>query len=119
MTNDDANKKIFANNLKKYLKETGITASELSRRLDIDRSSVTWWTTGRSTPTIERIQQLATIFNCNVSDLISFTPDFFISGKEKELIIEYRKSDDTTKAMIDRLLKYAVIVDESGNIKKG
>lgn len=109
MTFDDTNKKVFADNLKKYLKETGISASEISRRLDIDRSSVTWWTTGRSTPTIERIQQLATILNCNVSDLLSSdvaTPDLILSGAEKEMILEYRKSDDTTKAMIDRILTY-------------
>ena len=109
MTFDEENKQAFAKKFTEYLEASGKSAADISRLLDVDRSSVSWWKTGRSTPTIERIQQLANIFNCNVSDLLSSdatTPDLILSGAEKELIIEYRKSDDTTKAMIDRLLTY-------------
>ncbi len=109
MTFDEENKQAFAKKFTEYLEASGKSAADISRLLDVDRSSVSWWKTGRSTPTIERIRQLANIFNCNVSDLLSSdatTPDLILSGDEKELIIEYRKSDDTTKAMIDRLLTY-------------
>ncbi len=60
---------IFAQNLKKYLSESGMSQNELARRLNVTSATVSTWCRAEKYPTIERIDALCDIFHCERVDL--------------------------------------------------
>lgn len=60
---------IFAQNLKKYLSESGMSQNELARRLNVTSATVSTWCRAEKYPTIERIDALCSIFHCERVDL--------------------------------------------------
>lgn len=60
---------IFAQNLKRYLSETGMSQNELARRLGVTSATVSTWCRAEKYPTIERIDALCNIFHCERVDL--------------------------------------------------
>ena len=63
-------KKIFAQNLRYYLDKTGKLQREVSDALKISQCSVSDWMNLRSYPRMNKIQQMAELFGCEISDLI-------------------------------------------------
>jgi putative transcriptional regulator len=58
------------NNIKEVLFSKGIKASFVAKKLGCNPNTVYNWTHQRSQPSLEALNQLATIINCKVSDLI-------------------------------------------------
>lgn len=58
-------------NLKQIRKEAGITQEELARRLGVIQATVAHWETGRASPNVKHLVELATILNCTMDQLIS------------------------------------------------
>ena len=58
------------NNIKEILLSKGIKASFVAKKLGCNPNTVYNWTHQRSQPSLEALNQLATIINCKVSDLI-------------------------------------------------
>lgn len=63
-------RKIFIENLKKYLDLNGETQSELAQALDINRSVVSSWLLGTRFPRMNTVEQLALHFGVKKSDLL-------------------------------------------------
>ena len=67
---DLGNKPVMAANIKRYMKEKGINAKELSRALDVPYTTVLSWTKAGYYPRIDKIEKMSEYFGCLKSDLI-------------------------------------------------
>lgn len=56
--------------LKYYRHECGLTQQQVAERLKIERSTYTYYETGKTKPDIETIVKLAKVFNVNYTDLL-------------------------------------------------
>ena len=119
------NKEVMSRNIRKFLGYNKMTASELARKLDVSRATVSSWVNGTYYPRISYIEEMSKIFKCNKSDLIedksaytekydmpSNTVDFMVmptnnlSIEETILIEIYRNESAQTREQIKRILKY-------------
>jgi transcriptional regulator with XRE-family HTH domain len=56
--------------IKDKRKQLGLTQVELSHLLGVDRSTVSCWETGVSSPTLEKLVKIASVFGCTVDELL-------------------------------------------------
>lgn len=57
------------NAIKKLRLKSGYTQSEISKILNISRSTIAKWETGESKPRAEKLPRLAKILSCSIDDL--------------------------------------------------
>ena len=67
---DLGNKKIFSQNLQKYMYENGIDRNEICKALGFKYTTFTDWFNGNSYPRIDKIEKMASFFGILKSDLI-------------------------------------------------
>lgn len=60
----------FKENLKNLLKEKNITQAELSRKLNVDRSSITNYIKGNREPNLEQLEKIKNFLACSYDDLL-------------------------------------------------
>lgn len=60
----------FKENLKNLLKERNITQAELSRKLNVDRSSITNYIKGNREPNLEQLEKIKNFLGCSYDDLL-------------------------------------------------
>ena len=65
MSNDDLYKKIFSQNLKKFMALNNKTQSDLINDLGFDKSAVSTWCNGTRLPRMDKVNTLAKYFNIN------------------------------------------------------
>ncbi|MCH5323972.1 MAG: helix-turn-helix transcriptional regulator [Eubacterium sp.] len=98
-------------NLFKLLSERGITAAKLSLDTKISTGNISDWKSGRASPSIEKVIQLANYFNVSTDyllgreDVIYSDFEFRVTDDERELIEKYRAIDnygrETVKAVLE------------------
>ena len=105
------NKEAMANNLKKLMELNGKTATDVCSVLGFKRNTFSDWVNAKTYPRIDKIELMANYFGVSKAALveIDYHPDLVLSIDEKNLIIEYRRTDTETKNMIRRLLAYSSI----------
>lgn len=64
------NDSFYRQKIDQILRENGWSASELARRAGLDRSLVSIWQSGRSSPTLVSLQKIARAAGVNVDDLM-------------------------------------------------
>lgn len=97
-------------NIRSYRIANGMLQEHLAKAMGVSKQTVSSWETNRTEPNIGNIETLARIFGCSKLDLIG--PDYIASlqqdyekTRQENVIIEaFRKSDETTKNIILRLL---------------
>lgn len=60
----------FNDNLNKYRKQKGLSQEELAYRLGVSRQSVSKWESGQSTPELERLIEIADLFEISLDELV-------------------------------------------------
>lgn len=70
MKNDLGNKKIFAENLQRYMEQHGIDRNKLCADLDFKYTTVSGWLSAEKYPRIDKIEILAHYFGIKKSDLV-------------------------------------------------
>lgn len=60
----------FNDNLNKYRKIRGLSQEELAYQLGVSRQSVSKWESGQSIPELERIIEIADLFNISLDELV-------------------------------------------------
>lgn len=70
MPNENVND-IFIQNLKRLLAENNMTAKELADKLEIRASTISMWSTGKSSPRMDLLNKIADLFNVPVSILLT------------------------------------------------
>ena len=64
-------KKIIAEKIRSIRKACGFTQQQVAAVLNVDRSTYTYYETGKTTPDIHTVKLLANLFNLSVDDLLS------------------------------------------------
>lgn len=86
---DEEQRMIFADNLKRYLKNT--EQIKVCTDLDIKTSTFNQWVKGKAIPRVSEIRKLADYFHIGVCDLVNPALDNEKSSyEEKEIISMYR-----------------------------
>jgi transcriptional regulator with XRE-family HTH domain len=88
-------REVFAVNLQKLIKESGLTQIEFAARLGVGPTIVSRWKTGRFLPEPRYIDKIAEEFNVSVSSLFAEPGETVpISGQSLDILIkslaEYR-----------------------------
>lgn len=95
--------------------------TDLVNDLGFNKSAVSTWCDGTRLPRMDKVDALAKYFGIKRSDLIedkkeaTATNYIQVENTERTIILEYRKADDITKAMVLRALS----IDEALSNKKG
>ena len=103
--------------IKMLCKQNGTNITALERELGFAKGSICKWENHE--PSYERVKMIADRFHVSVEYIkngedVKWNPkeqtmDYTISLSEEEqdLLMEYRKADDTQKEMIRRILSYS------------
>lgn len=61
---------VFAQNLKHYIDESGMTRKEIADYLGVSPSTITSWTKAETAPRMNKVDKLCTLFNISRSQLL-------------------------------------------------
>ena len=93
--NIEDNKRIMANNIRRYMEQKGVTNQQLCDALDFKYTTFMDWIKGVTYPRIGKVEAMANYFGCEKSDLIEeknpTAEDEGISKEKLELIEEIKK----------------------------
>ena len=82
----------LAENLKKIRKENNLSQEQLAEQLGVSRQSVSKWESGQAYPEMDKVLQLARMFNLNIDDLLN--QDIKEISTEKKSKIDINKYID-------------------------
>ena len=114
--NAEENKRIMAQNIKRYMAQKGVTNQQLCDALGFKYTTFMDWIKAVTYPRIGKVEAMANYFGCEKSDLIEdknekSTENDGLSEKRKALI-DFAKSVPEDKAeMILRVMKSIVEAD--------
>lgn len=98
---------ISARRINDCIESLDIKKTDLADKIDVDRSAITHYTNGTACPRHDTAVKMGDIFGVNPLWLMNLSDDKYALTDEEQLLIEtYRTSDEETKAMVERLLKY-------------
>lgn len=96
------NKPIMAKNIRRYMKEKGINAKDLSKAIGEPYTTVLSWTKAEYYPRIDKIDKMSEYFGCLKSDLIEDKKEPAIvdelSATKKQLLDWIDKMSETEAA---------------------
>lgn len=98
-------RKIFANNLNRYMQINGKTQADLIKDLKYSSSTISNWCTGQKIPRMDKIEQLATYFGINKSVLIEDKAEKPVSSEKQAYINRIIDMDETTFNRYSQLLE--------------
>lgn len=115
----------FKDIFKRLRIEKGMSQDQLSKAIGVSRSAIGMYEQGKREPDFETLEVIADFFNVNMDYLLGRsniqTPQLkkqikdyvmVFDDVEIELLEALRKSDDTTKEMIQRILLFKAITDK-------
>lgn len=70
---------MISTRIRQLREATGMTQSELAKRLDVTRSSVNAWESGLSTPTIQYVVAMSRLFHVTADYLLGMEADYRLS----------------------------------------
>lgn len=65
----------FSTRLKRIRLDSGLTQAELADKLGITNRAVGAWENGRAKPRLDKMKELAVLFDTTVADLMGETPE--------------------------------------------
>lgn len=100
----------FSDRLKSALQEKGLSASELSRLADIDRSLISKYIHGSKNPKIDNVRRIANVLYVSPEWLEGYNVDktpqpVQLSPLENDLILTFRNCDAEDKYLILEFVK--------------
>ena len=111
----------LSENLKYYRKKIGLRQQDIANLLNLDRSSYSFYETGKTTPTLDTLIKLTTIFNITLDELVGVEKNnglkvaepisdyeashmMNLSASEKATIIKMRELDDESLKKVIELI---------------
>lgn len=77
----------LAENLKKIRKENNLSQEQLAEQLGVSRQSVSKWESGQAYPEMDKVLQMAKMFNLNIDDLLNQDIKEVNNEKQSKLVI--------------------------------
>ncbi len=90
-------------------KKNGWSQEELGDKLDVSRQTISKWEAGQTTPELEKLKNLAKLFEISVDELIN-EENLEESKIEKDDVSNTEKISKTKKSKIKTLLIYMLVV---------
>lgn len=120
MNNESEVKTNFVANLERLMKANNLSGGKIAKELAVDPSAVSSWRNGRYFPNLEKLSQLADLFGCKVTDLLEKPTDKIrvvdLTEEEYHCLMRFRKSNGTTREMIQRLMAYDALIQPDVSI---
>ena len=98
---EDRNRRIFAENLNRIMREHEKTPANLVADLDIPYSTLSNWTTGLKMPRMGNVEKLASYFHCEKSDLLEEHSAEYYERKEASELANKIRENSQLKALFD------------------
>lgn len=110
---------MYYQNFEELCKQRNIKPNKVSKETGVSTATLTSWKQGKYTPKPDKLKLIADFFNVSLEFLmrnedvqwnpLEQTIDYTISLSEEEqdLLMKYRKADDTQKEIIRRILAYS------------
>ncbi|MDD6284105.1 MAG: helix-turn-helix transcriptional regulator [Firmicutes bacterium] len=109
---------MLADKLRALREEYNITQKQVADLLNIDRSTYSYYETGKSCPTLDTLVRLARIFGTSTDELLDVKSTFqepsstvsvgpsvvVLSFNEKNLVLKYRQLPAPLKQSVDEFL---------------
>ncbi|MCR4257932.1 helix-turn-helix domain-containing protein [Streptococcus uberis] len=93
--------------LKTYRKKQGFTQEEVAKRLNVSRTTVSSWETGRTFPDIEKIINLADLYQLSLDQLLREDPQIMKNIKtERRALKHYRLIKKLTLILVGLFCLY-------------
>ena len=117
---DLGNKPVMAANIKRYMKEKGINAKELSKALDVPYTTVLSWTKAEYYPRIDKIEKMSDYFGCLKSELIEKQPaasveDDELDENKKALMQLVRNCSEESAGRLLQIMQLFLESEKQGN----
>lgn len=107
--------------LRLYRKSQGWNQQFIADQLNIDRSTYSYYESGRTSPSIDSLIRLSKIFNVSIEELLNIRPDeslavaenpppyepipqLELTQQERARILKMRQLDNESRDMIDELI---------------
>lgn len=105
---DEELRKIFTENLNKYMELSDHTQADLARRLHVSTATVAKWCTGQTMPRIDKIQAIASWLGIRKSDLLerhSGSEESYYVNRDARDIAEFLHKNPDYKVLFDATRK--------------
>ena len=122
---------MLSSKIKQLRRNLDLTQQQMADTLNVDRSTYSYYETGKTIPPLDKLVRLAKIFNVSTDELLSYrivrrsafsqaTPSFNanvplpesyidLAADEKDLVVRFRQLDDNDRSEIitkmDKLLE--------------
>lgn len=130
------NKKVMARNIKKYMDQQGVNATEICNALGFKQNTFSDWVNAKTYPRIDAIEKMANYFEISKANLVEEEIQVEIESKrprsgqrvaayhhalashhkpitahEMMLVMKYRKADKGTRKAVDLLLSQVKVTE--------
>lgn len=105
---DEELRKIFMENLNKYMELSGRTQADLARRLHVSTATTAKWCTGQTMPRIDKIQAIANWLGVEKSDLLekhSGSDESYYINRDARDLAEFLHKNPDYKVLFDATRK--------------
>lgn len=105
---DEELRKIFMENLNKYMELSDRTQADLARRLHVSTATTAKWCTGQTMPRIDKIQAIANWLGIEKSDLLerhSGSDESYYINRDARDLAEFLHKNPDYKVLFDATRK--------------
>lgn len=112
-------KQKIAENIAALLKEKGYSQQDLADALGVNKSTVSAWVSGKKTPRMDKVEDMAALFHCTITDVLGYTQpeetDEFRDRMQAEYGVLFDlidKASDHQRELVEDLLRAFIAKDE-------
>ena len=112
-------KQKIAENIAALLKEKGYSQQDLADALGVNKSTVSAWVSGKKTPRMDKVEDMAALFHCTITDFLGYTlpeeTDDFRDRMKEEYGVLFDlidKASDHQRELVEDLLRAFIAKDE-------
>lgn len=112
-------KQRIADNIAALLNEKGYSQQDLADALGVNKSTVSAWVSGKKTPRMDKVEDMAAFFHCTVTDVLGYTQpeetDEFRERMKEEYGVLFDlidKASDHQREIVEDLLRAFIAKDE-------
>lgn len=112
-------KQRIADNIAALLNEKGYSQQDLADALGVNKSTVSAWVSGKKTPRMDKVEDMAAFFHCTVTDVLGYTQPEETDEFRDRMKAEYGvlfdlidKASDHQREIVEDLLRAFIAKDE-------
>lgn len=112
-------KQRIADNIAALLNEKGYSQQDLADALGVNKSTVSAWVSGKKTPRMDKVEDMAAIFHCTITDVLGYTQPEETDDFRDRMKAEYGvlfdlidKASDHQRELVEDLLRAFIAKDE-------